>query len=150
MASPLVQLAYISAARVPFTPKELRELLEKARTNNRRVGATGVLLHAEGSFLQVLEGPRAAVDALYATIGRDPRHDRILRVFRAEIAEPSFGDWSMGFAEADSEARARLIGFNDFLERGGALGPTAEKVRELALQFRLGRWRQRVETSIRP
>lgn len=109
-----------------------------------------MLLHADGSFLQVLEGPTAAVDLLYATIARDPRHDRLLRVFRTEILTPTFGDWSMGFAEADVDVRARLLGFNDYLQSGGALGPTAEKVRDLAFQFRLGRWRQSVETSIRP
>jgi hypothetical protein len=150
MATPLVQIAYLSAARVPFTQKALRELLAKARTNNHRLGATGVLLHADGSFLQVLEGPTATVDALYATIARDRRHDRLVRVYRTEIARPTFGDWSMGFAEADADIRARLLGFNDYLQSGSALGPSADKVRELAFQFRLGRWRQSVERSLRP
>ena len=150
MAPPLVQLTYLSAARVPFTQEALRELLAKARAKNRRLGATGVLLHADGSFLQVLEGPTSAVDALYATIARDPRHDRLVRIFRTEIEAPTFGDWSMGFVEADSDIRARLLGFNDYLQGGAAIGPTAEKVRDLAFQFRLGRWRQSVETSLRP
>ncbi len=155
MTSPLVQLAYISAARTPFSATALRELLAAARASNRRRGVTGILLHADGSFLQVLEGPAAEVDKLYAHISRDPRHERIVRIFRGDLASPSFADWSMGFVEADGAVRAGLLGFNRFLQAGSGdslgterEGTAAHSVRELALQFRRGRWRQRVDTGV--
>ncbi len=154
MTSPLLQLAYISAARTPFSATALRDLLAAARASNRRRGVTGILLHAEGSFLQVLEGPAAEVDELYALISRDPRHERIVRVFRGELVAPTFVDWSMGFVEAEGAVRAGLLGFNRFLQADGGdslgterEGTAAHSVRELTLQFRRGRWRQKVDTG---
>jgi hypothetical protein len=154
MTSPLVQLAYISAARTPFSPTALRELLDGARANNRRRGVTGILLHADGSFLQVLEGPGDEVDKLYALISRDPRHERMVRIFRGELAAPTFIDWSMGFVEAEGAVRTGLLGFNRFLQVGGSSslgtereGTAAHSVRELMLQFRRGSWRQEVDTG---
>ncbi len=150
MPESLIELVYISAARNPFTPPALRELLAGARVNNRRLGVTGLLLHADGSFLQVLEGAPDVVDALYTKIAEDPRHHRILRVFRSERRERSFAAWTMGFVEPSAEARTKLLGFNEFLLGVGSAGlavASAERVRDLAMQFRMGRWRQHVEAG---
>ena len=142
----LCELIYVSAASAPFSQAALRGLLTRARTNNRRLGVTGMLLHADGSFVQVLEGEGRVVDSLYDAISRDRRHCRVVRIFRTAVAERSFDQWTMGFVEADPEQRKALLGFNHFLDAagGGSLDAgVSAKVRAFALQFRLGHWRQR-------
>ncbi len=71
MDTPLHQLVYISAAEHDFPEKELQELLAKARENNSKLDISGMLLFHEGSFIQALEGEKAAVESLYNKIGQD-------------------------------------------------------------------------------
>jgi len=68
--------------------EELAELLQGARDTNAELGLTGMLLYAEGSFFQVLEGQADVVDALYDKIERDKRHDQVTLVIREPIPKP--------------------------------------------------------------
>lgn len=74
-------LAYSSQAAAPFEFTALRELGATSAIKNARLGITGFLNYdAESeSFFQFLEGERGVVEALMATIERDPRH-RVLNV----------------------------------------------------------------------
>ena len=92
MASTLTHLIYSSAATKPFSANQLEELLGKSRSNNARQGITGMLLHVDGSFFQVLEGEAADVDAAYARIEQDSRHAQHTIIVREPIARRSFGD----------------------------------------------------------
>ena len=93
----MIEVIYASAEVQPFTATALAELLAKARKNNHALGVSGMLLHHNGSFLQVLEGPEPIVDALFTKIGKDPRHARMMIVKRRSISQRAFGEWSMGF-----------------------------------------------------
>lgn len=92
------RLIYISSTRTPFTPSELDEILRISRRNNAAVGVTGLLVAGGRRFLQVLEGPDAAIDIVFARIKQDKRHHAVVILSRTEIAEASFGQWSMGYA----------------------------------------------------
>jgi hypothetical protein len=145
---PLFQLVYSSVATPPFPPDELTQLLLRARQSNRLLGVTGLLLHGDGQFLQVIEGHAGAVLTLYDKISRDPRHDHI-QVHAADvIAERSFGDWTMGFADV---VRADVPGLVDFLQTGfrdtGYTPALAKKVRDAALQFRFDHMRKHVSAA---
>lgn len=138
----LVHLIYCSAAVKPFSKRELAELLAVARRFNATNGITGMLLYAEGSFFQVLEGEPSAVESLFAHIGRDRRHQRVTMIIREPIASRSFSDWSMGFADISPAELDEIVGANDFLTRGDSLvniGPGRAK--KLLDAFRQGRWR---------
>ena len=52
------QLVYVSAASWAMSNAELNEILDVSRRNNRQSGVTGMLLHLDRGFLQVLEGPK--------------------------------------------------------------------------------------------
>jgi hypothetical protein len=150
MSNDLVEVVYVSAAVRPFSADELRELLRVARTNNGRVGVTGMLVYAQCSFLQVLEGRPDDVMRVFERIQHDRRHYRVLRMFSTPKPERHFGDWTMGFADASPETVA-TPGFNDFFRVGFSKAlydaEEADKVRSLAHQFRLGRWRQCVSAD---
>jgi hypothetical protein len=151
-AKPLLhQITYISAARKPFTGIELAALLVKARANNRRLGVSGMLIHREGSFFQILEGEEATVTSLYNRISADPRHIRIVVLARESApTERTFGDWSMGFVEGSQPSMQGVPGFNDFFRQGFALTELkngAHRGKALATAFREGRFRQFVDGS---
>ena len=92
----LETVVYTSAATVE--DPDLDAILEVSRRNNEAAGLTGVLLVAEGNFIQALEGPKAAIAEVYARIVADFRHRLVIELYRATIAERNFPDWSMGCA----------------------------------------------------
>jgi hypothetical protein len=146
-APSLIELVYISAAREPLDARALADLLTQARRNNAQKGLTGILLHCEGSFLQVLEGAAETVDGLYERIREDRRHQKVVRLSRKATTERTFGEWSMGYVDAATNAGI-LPGFNEFFARGLSNVRLQDhdggRVRDLLTQFGKGHWRQQV------
>lgn len=145
MTSELIHCVYASAAARHFETDELATLLAVARANNARLGLTGMLLYAEGSFFQVLEGPADVVDALYVKIERDPRHGQVTLVIREPIPRRFFDDWTMGFYRVSREELAGIDGVNDFFGKDRtAINVDAGRARKLLAAFRDGRWRKKL------
>ena len=92
----LVRLLYASRAVPAVDHEELLAILKKSKTNNPKVGITGVLCFSQGIFMQVLEGGRDAVSLLYNRIANDARHGEVVLLSYEEIAERRFAGWSMG------------------------------------------------------
>lgn len=113
---PLIELVYVSAADHTMTSEELVKILQEARDNNPKLDVTGMLLYRDGFFLQVLEGEREVVYALYADIAKDPRHHHVLTVEATEIQQRSFPNWTMGFKNLEALTEKEMEGFSQFLD----------------------------------
>ena len=141
----LWHIVYASAAVPGFALAELQRILQTAREHNRKSGVTGILLFAENSFLQVLEGDPDVLDRLMARIRRDPRHERIVLLLRRPIADRSFADWTMGYTRVVLGELEDRMGVNDFFSNGDAFSDLgAAKVERLLDMFRTGSYRQRI------
>ncbi|MDQ3001158.1 MAG: BLUF domain-containing protein, partial [Fibrobacterota bacterium] len=81
----LAHCIYASAATVEFSNLDISTLLEISRTNNSKLGVTGILLHDSGSFFQVLEGEPEVITSLYEKIGKDKRHNRVSKIIFESI-----------------------------------------------------------------
>ena len=92
----LVRLMYASRAGAGVDTEELHAILRHAKTANPKNGITGALCFADGIFIQVLEGGREAVSALYSRITADTRHKDVVLLAYREIDERHFAGWSMG------------------------------------------------------
>ncbi|MCG8591615.1 MAG: BLUF domain-containing protein [Proteobacteria bacterium] len=149
-APPIHQLIYASAATQDLSDEDLESILEAARRNNTVAQVTGMLVYHEGSFLQVLEGEREIVEALFDRIESDPRHTSAMVLLRAEVPERGFDQWSMGFYRTQGSDVRALPGLNDFLRRGFTdrnATEHGEAARKILSAFREGRWRRRVEAG---
>lgn len=93
------QLVYISTSRslAQVSEAEINSILAVSRRNNARDELTGLLVVGGRRFLQVLEGPAAALTAAYDRIEADPRHFALVQLSRRQVTERSFPDWQMGF-----------------------------------------------------
>lgn len=111
----LYQLIYASTANHAFTPHETRELLAHSRERNAIAGVTGILLYHDESFLQVLEGAKETVDALYARIERDPRHFAVTALWKGMIEHREFPEFAMAFRVGDAMENDLPTGFSDAL-----------------------------------
>jgi len=94
----LVRLIYASRAAEPLGHDALTALMKTSRDHNSTAGITGVLVHSDGIFLQLLEGGRNAVNALYNRITQDERHHDVVLLSYDEVAERRFAGWAMGQA----------------------------------------------------
>ena len=105
----IVRLLYVSRSNGPQTTTVTRSILEQARTHNAAQGITGVLCQGQGFFLQVLEGPRSAVNALYGHIAVDMRHKDVELLMFEDIEERRFSRWSMALIKlSDQDPMVKL------------------------------------------
>jgi len=94
-------LLYLSSATGLPTRRGVDRILTAAHRNNPRLSLTGMLLWADRSFAQLLEGPAAALDRMYGVLVADSRHEGLRVLSRWPIGERLFAEWSMGSEHLD-------------------------------------------------
>ncbi len=90
----LTQLIYTSRP-FGFDDLGLMNILLVSRHNNERDSITGSLICREDIYLQLLEGPRAAVSSTYARILHDDRHAEVVLLWAGDLQERLFPAWFM-------------------------------------------------------
>ena len=88
------RLVYVSRP-FGFDSAMLNGILLDARDNNSRNDITGALICRADMYLQLLEGPEAAVEATYGRILNDDRHMDIVRLVAGPTANRLFPKWAM-------------------------------------------------------
>jgi Sensors of blue-light using FAD len=95
----MIRMLYVSTAAGPVTTAVTGTILRSAQAHNAANGITGVLCQGQGLYLQVLEGERSAVEALYARIQLDKRHTQVEQRHLEEITRRRYGKWSMAHVD---------------------------------------------------
>lgn len=80
----------------------LAGILSASRRNNPALGITGALVCRHDIYLQLIEGPAAAIDSLYARILADDRHTNVELLLSEGVGERLFPAWAMLDDEAPS------------------------------------------------
>jgi hypothetical protein len=107
--STMRRLIYVSRWARPVADDvdvALMRIVARSIPNNRAASLTGFLVAADEAFLQVLEGPDAAVAETYARIAADPCHDRLRVIGEWEVSQRLFKDWNMGGVHLASDDEA--------------------------------------------
>lgn len=131
----MFQLVYVSTAAWPMNDGDLDTILAHSRKNNSRLGVTGLLLHIDQGFLQILEGPREAVLIVFAAIERDLRHIGLRVLIQQDVEERLFAGWSMGFDRLTPNSPHRAEAFAITQEAITEVLPE-EKAKTLAVLLR--------------
>ncbi|MEM5516826.1 BLUF domain-containing protein [Henriciella sp. AS95] len=100
----MYRLVYVSTARDAVSSQNLQDILESAIRNNSDAEVTGTLLYNGPNFLQVLEGPEAAVREIYDRICSDARHSHVVTVLEERQTRRHFDDTPMQLLAVKSEA----------------------------------------------
>jgi hypothetical protein len=95
----LTRLLYVSTSVGPVTTAVTGTILRSAQRHNSTNGITGVLCQGRGVYLQVLEGERSQVDALYARIALDKRHQNLVLRQQEDIIRRRYGKWAMAHVD---------------------------------------------------
>jgi hypothetical protein len=112
----LVRLLYASRTKQPLTADLIDSILGQSRSHNPARGITGILCYSGDIFMQVLEGSRQAVSALYGEINRDPRHTDVTLLQYEEITEREFVGWTMGQVNIDKINPCILLKYSETAE----------------------------------
>ena len=109
--TPTYRLIYRSHNRIPGDRRkaELGAIFSAARSTNKRLGVTGALLTSGDWFVQALEGDEAVVRDLYAHIGKDARHERVVEIESGQVDGRVFSRWAMARVSADGEHDIPLL-----------------------------------------
>jgi hypothetical protein len=108
----LVRLLYASHATGPVNCALIQEIMQQSHGYNPHNGITGILCHSDKLYMQVLEGGRDAINALYAKILRDPRHTDVVLLHYEEICERHYAGWTMGQANLAKVNASTLLRFS--------------------------------------
>ncbi|MFK7951914.1 MAG: BLUF domain-containing protein [Ekhidna sp.] len=97
----LFRLVYTSARLKNCTDEDIEQILEVSRRNNGKINVTGILIHTDDRFLQVLEGDKEVIMKLYHKIEKDDRHGGSNMRFCEPVKERHFSDWEMAGKKID-------------------------------------------------
>jgi len=134
----LVRLLYSSRACETPVDGLVEAVLQQARRNNPELGITGVLCHGPDVFLQVLEGGREAVNAMYNRIVCDRRHHAVTLLQYEEILERRFCGWTMGQVNLAKVNSSTILKYSDralidpYALSGGALAALTDELMNTA------------------
>lgn len=90
----LTQIIY-SSKPFGFDASVLDDILTVSRFNNSRDDITGTLICRADMYLQLIEGPDAAIQATYARIIGDDRHLEVNQLVSRAMTERMFPKWAM-------------------------------------------------------
>ena len=123
----LVRLLYASRLAADAPPDVTHSIMQQSHANNPRLGITGVLCHSDSAFMQVIEGGREKVNALYAKIMQDPRHTDVILLHYEEITERKYACWTMGHVNLSKVNPSILLRFSELpgLDPHGMSGPNS-------------------------
>ena len=99
----MLQLIYTSREFRPLSDADLKRLVSYSRTRNKQDQVTGFLYYSNGTFLQLLQGDEATVEATFARIQDDYRHiDPKILIKDNTVTDRLFEDWNMEIADPKS------------------------------------------------
>jgi len=93
----MYQLVYHSSEAYPLSAEDIEDILNKAREFNAKHQITGCLLYHEHEFLQILEGEKETIQALYQKIKTDNRHTDLIILSENKCSQRLCSDWSMAY-----------------------------------------------------
>jgi Sensors of blue-light using FAD len=132
----LRSIVYVSTAVKPMPEAELESLLIEARGLNLEAQVTGVLLYADGNFMQCFEGSEESMQVTYDRIRASKRHTGIIELLNESVSMRSFEDWFMGYRLARKSELLSLSTAQWRRQAGAAIAPKSESSGlELLKQF---------------
>lgn len=100
----LERLVYVSTATSRLDlPRQAADIALRSAPANARDDLSGALVAHDGHFIQVIEGPPAALDALLRRLEADDRHYDLTLIDRWRIESRVFEGWAMALAAGRRE-----------------------------------------------
>lgn len=93
----MYELIYWSVANPNLNSSDIEKILNKSKDFNLQNGVTGFLFFYNNQFIQIIEGEKSVVQALFENIKKDTRHTNVLLLAESETNERLFESWTMNY-----------------------------------------------------
>ena len=93
----MICIVYISSATLGLSESQIASIVKQSQKNNEKIGVTGILIYNSGNFMQLIEGKKAEVEALFEKISQDRRHSGVTLLLKEAITDKNFNHWLMGY-----------------------------------------------------
>lgn len=136
---PIFQLLYFSEAVDGIGQSDLEDILQTSRRKNEAARISGLLLVNGGHFMQVLEGRREDVEALYEVIKADPRHRKVTTIYTVDQKQRQFQGWAMAhyeFRPDDEELLRSFVRICGQADPGAVSYPDDDEAQAFVAAFR--------------
>lgn len=107
------QLTYQSKSITDLNLEILNTILEESIARNSTLKITGCLIYFNGHFIQILEGEKQDVIAVYEKIITDKRHHQIELLWENDSQKRYFENWNMGFFSPKKKVKFYLLTTTD-------------------------------------
>ena len=91
----MFELLYTSVSPQGLSEDELIKIVMDAQKRNAKLGITGALIYCDREIMQIVEGDKDIILALFEKIKKDERHTLVNVFYQGAISKRSFADWSM-------------------------------------------------------
>jgi hypothetical protein len=115
----LYRLLYRSEIALSGSSEEVHDQIDRivdaSARGNAACDLTGALVASGGVFIQVMEGPLPALEAVFEKVCSDLRHRRVQLIELAAAEERAFPEWRMVRVAQEAEVAefCRVIGSRD-------------------------------------
>ena len=102
-------ICYLSSANYTLNIQDLENIFKITLKNNIQNSISGILIYAEGNFLQVLEGEELALKALFQKIKSDKRHHNLITLLSKKNKDRIFESYQSGFSIVAKKADMKSL-----------------------------------------
>ncbi|WP_405569340.1 BLUF domain-containing protein [Winogradskyella sp. Asnod2-B02-A] len=128
----LRQIIYTSQASEQFNKRSLLDLLHTSRGYNTIDNISGILMHRDGYFLQIIEGEQDVVEDLFQRLSNDTRHKNIKIIHDRSVESRLFSNWAMGCADFNEPELSMLPGIRTDLSNPKVIEDLITRLPEIA------------------
>ncbi len=105
----IFSIIYTSTATKFLSHQELDDILKSARQRNEKYQVTGVLLYADGRFMQYLEGALADLHEVLEYVKSSKQHCELEFREALPVERRAYKNWSMAFVSTSISPAAPLL-----------------------------------------
>ncbi|SEL06637.1 Sensors of blue-light using FAD [Aquimarina amphilecti] len=95
-------ISYVSTS-AELSDFQINELLYITKLKNEDLGITGILMHSDQNFFQIIEGQKKVIKSLYQKIEKDIRHFNLIKILDRSINIPSFTNFQSTYTIVNRE-----------------------------------------------
>ncbi len=114
-------ITYVSNADTNLEEDEILDLLKTSKAKNLKKGITGIFIHSEGNFFQVLEGDELVIKSLFKNISQDNRHHNIIKLMERDCSNASYTDYEVSFTIISD--KSNITSIYNFLKKEKKCNP---------------------------
>ncbi len=105
----LQTICYVSNSKINLTTKELQKLFYSAKKNNLKHKISGILIHDNGNFFQIIEGSKKNIKKIYKKIAQDKRHHHVIELINQSIKQRVFKEYETEFSIIDDNEKIQKL-----------------------------------------